>query len=384
MFAWRKSKPGCDDSLVPHGFVGQATEEFMSPRNAESTQPDLPPSDANQIPIPKFRQAPQPIDGGVRRGPVSVPAQKVRPSSAATNPQTKSAPAFWRPLPPVQELNKLRMALQEERAKGSDRRVEPVLSTSVAASPVATSQALSIAAPAAPSVATPIACSVTPSVHPEQLSSSALIETTNATISLATPKSKPTRVAAWIESGKTTAAAFNAEMRRRWLLTANFGQQLWARRVRIRLAARVPFHRIPFARIAAAPVLAWRGLVTGARQNARLATSMTMAIFSALLALGLIVATRRYDPAAHATARNAVLPEAMADSTPIATSNPGPAKAAESSAVKPRLSKTIVGQSANAVSVVQAAERKPIRKRAHRSGDDDYIAPDTYVSYGKR
>ena len=348
----------------------------MSPRNAESTQPDLPSSDANQIPMPQFRRGSEEPDTVVRRGPASVPAQAPHANAVSARPNARpgSGPSL---LPPVQQLNKLRMLLQEEREKGVARHVQGIVATSVETPPE-----LPIALSAASPIAKPDATRSAPTL--EQPLASALIEKPAEPASPAMPKSKPAPFAAWIESGRTAASAFNAEMRSRWLLTANFVRQLWTQRVRIRLAARVPFHRIPFARIAAAPVLAWRALATGARQNARLATSMTMAIFSALLALGLIVATRRYDPAAHAAARNAVPPAAMADSTPIAPSNRGTTKAAETSAVKPRPSKTVVGQSANAGSVVQAAERKPIHKRAHRGGNDDYVAPDTYVYYGKR
>ena len=376
MFARRKPKPGWDDSLVPHGFVGQATEEFMSPRSAESAQPDLTPSDSDLIPVPQFRRGAENPDAAVRRKPASVPGPEVRANTLAPRRGEKPA-AGPRLLPRVQELNKLRMLLQEEREKGVARHVQGIVATSVETPPE-----LPIALSAASPIAKPDATRSAPTL--EQPLASALIEKPAEPASPAMPKSKPARFAAWIESAKTAASACNAEMKRRWLLTANFGQQLWASRVRIRLATSLPLYKIPFARMATAPARAWCTMATGARKNARLATSMTMAILSALLALGLIVATRRYYPAAHAEARGSARPAATADSTPIEPRNPAPAKAAESSAPKPRLTKAAVGQSVKAGSVVQAAERKPIRKRAHRGGNDDYVAPDTYVYYGKR
>lgn len=324
----------------------------MSPRNAESAQPDLPHSDANQIPMPRFRRGPEQPDTAVRRGPASVPA-----SAAPTQPALRKAggvaPLPW-PLPPVQELNKRRMLLQEERAKSVERHVEPVL----VAPPVVASPAPKLAEPAA----------------------SAIVESVPGLIQVSTPKPEPIRVESGIqfklESGKKHATALLAEISRCSLEAGNFARQLWTRRVRIRLATRDPLQKI-----VSGPMAVCRAAANAIRQNARLVNSLAMATLSALLAWGLIAAARHYDPAAKAAGHDAARSFVKANPTLAA---PATAVVARDPASKPDGLRTASSASKKPTPVVQAAERKTIRKQEHRSGNDDYVAPDTYVYYGKR
>lgn len=323
----------------------------MSPRNAESAQPDLPHSDANQIPMPRFRRGPEQPDTAVRRGPASVPASTA-PTQPALRKAGEVAPLPW-PLPPVQELNKRRMLLQEERAKNAERHVEPVL----VAPPVVASPAAKLAEPAA----------------------SAIIETAPEPIQVSTPKPEPMRVESGLqfklESSKKHATALLAEIRYRSLEAGSFARRLWTRRVRIRLATRDPLQKI-----VSGPMAVCRAAANAIRQNARLVNSLAMATLSALLAWGLIAAVRHYDPAAKAAGHDAARsfvkanPALAAPATAVVAkdpaSKPDGLRTASSASKKPR--------------VVQAADRKTIRKQEHRSGNDDYVAPDTYVYYGKR
>lgn len=364
MFARRKSTLGCDDALVPHGFVGQAIVEFMSPRNAESAQPDLPGSGANQIPMPRFRRGPEQPDTAVRRGPASVPAEEIRANSVTARPSVTPAPGPSL-LPPVQELNKLRMLLQEERAKGAQRHVEPVRATSVA---------------------------IPPSRKLIEHAASVVTETAPEPASISTPQPEPAPIQPdpmWfqsrLESAKRIATTFVVEIKRRWLGAGAFAQQFWTRRVRIRLAARVPLQKI-----ISGPMSACRTAVNAVRRNARLVNSLAMATLSALLAWGLIAAVRHYDPADMAAGHGATPSSLSADSAPVnarsaptAPATPVVAKDVDSGARRNQ-ARAASHTSAKPTPVVQAADRKTIRRQAHRSGDDDYVAPDTYVYYGKR
>ena len=330
----------------------------MSPRNAESAQPDLPESDANQLPMPRVRRGPEQPDTAVRRGPASVPAEEIRANSSAAGTSAKSTPGPSL-LPPVQELNKLRMLLQEERAKGAERHVEPVL----AAPPVA--------APPAPKLAEPAA--------------SAVIERDPEPSRVATSQPEPAPLQPdpmWfqpkIESAKRWASTFVAELKRRSLDAGTFARELWMGRVRIRLALHAPLQRI-----VSRPMEVCRAAVNAVRQNARLVNSLAMATLSALLAWGLIVTVRHHDPAGKAAGNDAAHATVTANSASAAPAKAVAAKGT-SSAVKPNPTRAASHASKKPSPIVQAADRKTIRKAAQHRTNDDYVAPDTYVYYGKR
>lgn len=330
----------------------------MSPRNAESAQPDLPESDANQIPMPRFRRGPEQPDTAVRRRPASVPAEEIRANSAAARPTVRPAPGPSL-LPPVQELNKLRMLLQEERAKGAERHVEPVL----VAPPVV--------APPAPKPAEPAASVVVEKV-PEP-----------SPVAIAQPEPAPLQPdPMWfqpkIESAKRWASTFVAELKRHSLEAGSVAQQFWTRRVRIRLALHAPLQRI-----VSRPMEVCRTAVNAVRQNARLVNSLAMAALSALLVWGLIVTLRHHDPASKAARNDARHATVTANSASAAPAKAVAAKGA-SSAVKPNPATAASHASKKPSPIVQAADRKPMRKAAQHRANDDYVAPDTYVYYGKR
>lgn len=125
-------------------------------------------------------------------------------------------------------------------------------------------------------------------------------------------------------------------------------------------------------------------------RNWRLATSVSMAALSALLALGLILLVSRYQPASHAD-----------DTTSFQQNGPAPAT---QQAVAPVSAKTTPSKTSPAASaprktppVVNAAQRTPDESvaasathqsapahRAHHNADEDYVARDTYVYYGAK
>ncbi len=317
----------------------------MSPRNAESAQPELPPSDADRISMPKFRRDPEPSHPELRRGPVGVPADGDGAQPAARKPGVNREPLTW-PLPPVQELNKLRMLLQEERAKHGGDEPEPGHATTTDRELVRSSATgLSATSPA-----------------PTQLPTQPL-------------------EAAPLESGNRNATATTAaaEITHPSLEVATFVQQLWKRRVRIRLAASVRL-----GRIVSRPVQGWRVAMNAVRRNARLATSMAMAAFSALLALGLMLTVRHYNPATKIAVHSAARPAEAAKSTTALSKKTVAAAEIGSLAAKPDSSKPRPQAGASPAPVMQAADRKAIHRQPHRNKGDDYVARDTYVYYGKR
>lgn len=120
------------------------------------------------------------------------------------------------------------------------------------------------------------------------------------------------------------------------------------------------------------------------QQNSRLATSLAMAALSALLTLGLILIIGHYQPSANAEAPAVTsTPQQGVSAIPTnrLVAKPSPVSSAHS------------GSLANSAPVVNTTLREPanhrpattkLARRPHHNEDEDYVAPDTYVYYGKR
>jgi outer membrane receptor for ferric coprogen and ferric-rhodotorulic acid len=153
---------------------------------------------------------------------------------------------------------------------------------------------------------------------------------------------------------------------------------LMNRRIRIRIAAtsqlRTYVGRLQDAQTRSRNIL---------RQNSRLATSLAMAALSALFTLGLIVTVGRYQPSANANV-SGIAPTRQSAATVPATPvvpKPSPTRTANSEpAAKPA---TVVNTALRTQEKIAPPRTKTVR-RPHHNEDEDYVAPDTYVYYGKK
>ena len=153
-------------------------------------------------------------------------------------------------------------------------------------------------------------------------------------------------------------------------------------RTRVRLAGFPLRIRILFTRA----ISEWRLKANTVGSDSRLLTSMTMALCTALLALGLVSSARRYGNASlpsHLV--HSSRPQAAAVATsPTVTSTKATSVRTESSTkkqeartVRPRPMPT--ARPAPTARSVQAARPRP---KPRRSEEDDYVARDTYIYYG--
>lgn len=409
----------------------------MPPSKAESSNPD--PQDEKPMAMPTFRWSPPPADPSMRRAPASVPVDTSRVRPLVKKPEAKSAALSW-PAAQVQELNKRRMLLQEEREQRSVSPVSPSTPTESASTPrreavpkvdkIETSTALSPNSEKAaetvlriPPSQRLLASTKAGVQHIELLmrslllwarerqsrfvtglgelkeriqraSKAAALAKTLRAVNAPQQRSRDTEPAAPIRSEHIESAPVAAvpdtrsgdgAPRSRGMGVIDSARQLWARRVLIRISAGKQLQGIT-ARISSA----YDAAAAYPRKNERLASSMSMAALSALLALGLILAIRHYNPAGQSSVRSVSVEKSAAQPPATAGFTTAPARAATASEAtsapigKPDAGMSIVTPARLAVSAPRgSAARKVPGHRTHRSSDEDYVAPDTYVYYGK-
>lgn len=415
----------------------------MPPSNAESAPID-PHDSTKPIEMPKFRWSPPPADPTVRRAPASVPANdnRVRPLPKKQESKSSSLQSL---LPRVQELNKRRMLLQEEREQREPSTLQAesiaMQAESVAAEtspvPIETPEPQQIGVektlvsgpadtiPEVPHSATQL------KLRSQQFLRETRTRLVQAYQSLASAwqwmSQQTTKVAAnfaglnkrirsasetailakkirWANripktSGNTaselqivkptapgatsqpTTHAFGTNARLRVLTVTRSAQQFWERRVLIRVRAG------KHLRNAIVKVEATRAQAAALRKNRRLANSMLMAALSALLALGLVLVVKRYAPIEATVVKSPVHPAVAS----VNSSAVSPKPAVNDAVAKPVVAKQIVATSLITPMAVakptaqKVVTHKAILRRTHRQGnDDDYVAPDTYVYYGHR
>ncbi len=127
------------------------------------------------------------------------------------------------------------------------------------------------------------------------------------------------------------------------------------------------------------------------QSNERLWTSMAMAGLSALLALGVVVGLRRFDPAypggAPETVSASTAPKTSASVMParaavVSKRRPSPVVAARVGVENAALRNSVMPSQRTVIAKpAPAANPKPKVRRS--SEDDDYVAPDTYVRYSR-
>lgn len=406
----------------------------MPPSIAESSQPD--PQDDKSPEMPRFRWSPPPADPSVRRAPASVPANSNRAPVPVRKPEALSSPLPWPPTQ-VQELNKRRMLLQEEREKRSTTAPPPAEMT--AEEPVRSTHETSAPLEAEIKTSTaPLVSSVPPAQAVPAISLSSRVAaiagsgSRRAQSLMRTSRRWASEKQSGFASGITAlrerirdasrAAALARTMRAvsaksecnesapsqpavpntfeaassgapgarpissrfRDGGAAGRARQLWARSVVVAVSARKQIQgaatRVSSVRDDAAARL---------RKNERLATSMSMAALSSLLALGLIVAIR-HNPSASGPVRSVSLENVAAQekslAQPAATVNSTSDSVKAADAVdttgapgKPDARMSIVTPASLTVSRKNTRAGKVAARRSHRNADEDYVAPDTYV-----
>ena len=410
----------------------------MPPSSAESSQPD--PQEEKPIEMPRFRWSPPPADPSVRRAPASVPANDNRPSSLLKKPEARSSPLPWPPTH-VQELNKRRMSLQEEREQRSAA-VAPTAESTAKQPARGNHEASEPQLDEVKTLTTPLTSSASPGDTVAPVSLSGRLRTIAgrgarcAQVAMSTSRQwasdrqsgftasvtalkERIRIASRTAALARTVRAVNtksneseaahaavpsthieavagaatptrsASFHSRGLGVTGYAQKVWARCVPIAIGAGKQ------AQGAATGIRSLRdGAAARLRTNERLATSMSMAVLSALLALGLIIAIMHH-PSASGPVRSVSLDKPATQekrvAQPAATVN-----SAGDSARAPNRAGAVgtAGKSGARMSVVTAAsltvstKRTPARKsathRAHRNSDEDYVAPNTYVVVGRR
>ncbi len=166
----------------------------------------------------------------------------------------------------------------------------------------------------------------------------------------------------------------------------------------LKLTIRIPHQ--DFARIAAAISavrVPWNRARQAVNRDSRLWMSMVMAGLSALLAVGVISTLSRYQPGSSPAVVGAQSPDTATNIKPaeLASTPPGVSKAAASSMVQ-RPSPSLRTQMNAAEKHTEVAAPKPAKpastkpapstrpnRKMHNSEDDDYVAKDTYVVYGR-
>jgi hypothetical protein len=120
------------------------------------------------------------------------------------------------------------------------------------------------------------------------------------------------------------------------------------------------------------------------QRDSRLVTSLAMAGLSALLTLGLIVGVGRYQPSASAggpgTTSTPQYDAVTIPAHPIAA-KPSPTGKAQPEAL---MKQSPVVNTSLQTPIHPSATKPPSARRAHHNADEDYVAPDTYVYYGKK
>ena len=437
MFARRKRRPRDEEPLVPHGLIWQATEETMPPSSA---QPD-PHDSAKPIEMPKFRWSAPPADPTVRRAPASVPANdnRVRPLPKKQESKSSSLPS----LPRVQELNKRRMLLQEEREqrKPSTLQAESVAAQAeyvtaetcpvhepqqVMAQETSVSELAAITTVKEPHTPAPlklrsqhflrktrtqlrqtyqvltsawqrvsqrtakVAVGMTGLSKRIQSASNTAIRATKIRLANRVPKASSTASELQIVkptvpsvTSRPTTPALRTSVRLRLLTVTRSAQQFWERKVLIRVRAGKQFRNVILK------FESTRAQTTAAlHKNERLASSMLMAGLSALLALGLVLVVKRYEPV---NAMKSMQRPAAADvNSSAVTTKPAVVDVEGVAVAKPVVAQPIVETSlatpmaTTKPTAQKAVTRKATSRRTRQGTDDDYVAPDTYVYYGHR
>jgi hypothetical protein len=427
MFPWRKRKPQEEESLVPHGLIWQATEEPMPPR-AESSKPNAPPSATTitlspQIPpavkmpmgrveagatppvnigglAPKLDEIPRPlpwaslnVKDAIKKPPVLDDASFWRtPARSANVTGISSVPNKSAPIEDKPEI-KLSSPAKAINDRGTSRKTLPRVfvdckrelsgALSEARHGVAELSANAKHAYAAWKVRR----NITQARQGAEARIAHLrIDASRQKRAAVRKQNLSLRMTAVISGAQGVVSGMQEKAATVFEGSGQLVRRMSARRVRVRIAAggelAIFFQRMKRTH---------GELRLALQRNSRLATSMTMAALSAVLALGLILLVSRSQPSASAGTRAVISPQQQRSSVPQPVhSEPSKSFASNSAQSAPLPAGNI--SSAKASAVVSTALRAPIKPsrskaaapRPHHNEDEDYVARDTYVYYGTK
>ncbi len=381
MFWRRRRLPEEDEPLIPRGMIWQATADDVSEEPPPVMQEDSP-NDAARIPpkpvsipaqasqAPQFRD--QTVDFPAYRKPLvgSALPKPVEPARQPVPPRPTLV--VTAPVPPVPGT-----ILDEAKSPASDQRdtrlpnAPPVWRTAQAKIAERVAQLRS-------ATANRVSLETTRLSEFRRRSGSAIADTTLKLKN--SSKLALLRSQAQVQSVREQVKSIHVDM--------SGPARAWQRVRDMKVTVRIPSSNLrviaAFKRDAQA---LGAQLQKNVQRNEHLWTSMAMAALSALLALGVAEGLRRYDPAYPAAA-----PETVSASTASKTSasvvpiratvlskkRPSPIVAAQVGVEKAAINNPVVTSQKPT-----AAMPKP-KPRIHRSEDDDYVAADTYVRYGRR
>jgi len=403
MFAWRKPKTSDDEPLVPHGLIWQATEEPM-PAKAERTDPVTAEElhSPTKVPLKHAdpRSQPASTDAPPKMGAVSEPLPW---ASMNAKDAVKRAPPFWDSSSGLKSPpTTFATGADDSKAANSKARAIPEIKDAADQSAAEgfafkqfvaeRNQELRAAWSEFTHVIAEVLANTRHAYANLQLRENVRRTREQAQIRLAqgvasisrqapetfVAEQRPSKMQAGI------AAAGSVARRLRSKTTATFSdarksaRRLMTRRVRIRIAAgsqlRPYIARLQDVRAKSRTIL---------NRDSRLVTSLAMAGLSALLTLGLIVGVGRYQPSASASGPAITPTRQQGSATPAHPVSAKPSSTRNTHSV-PLTKQAPVVNAALQTPVQPATSKQSSARRARHNPDEDYVAPDTYVYYGKK
>jgi hypothetical protein len=347
MLARRKPNPQDDEPLVPRGLISQALDASPSTsENAPSTQlSSSPPTTAEALKL--------------------APARALRWPRAAR--QVKEGMRIVRAVPPT--LQHVRKHVQTSTDQISSQ----------------WAQASNFASACAGAIRSNVIRVVPAALH--KIRSSAQLSSniarfrkfTSASASRAVGLSRDWSTQAVVNFRRLTRASSQRLKQMHTQARLQEPKPAVGFRLRVQLAGAPLKARIAWARASSEWDLRWESL----SKNSRLWSSLALSALSALAIMGIFSTARHYAKAS--------LPSNRAASV-SSTKNADTATAVVPLTVKVprRVSAIQTSQPESTSARPRAAQHKiqhpavPARQRVHRNEDEDYVAKDTYVNYGKR
>lgn len=413
MFAWRKPKPSDDEPLVPHGLVWQATEEPM-PAKAERIDPGSPREASSPFPVPKTRIDPpnehyRDDDGAPpKMGAASDPlpwasmnakdAVKRPPPFWDSNASLKALPAkpspdacdsnstdSFRAIPTLSVVPAIN-AETADRSATARVALKRFLADRAEELHATWSELTHVIAELFANTRHKFAdWQLRENIRRTREQAQVRLAQSIANVSHQAPKAgaaadeqKTSKMQDRLRVARNTALLIQNKAAAALAGSKQSARGLMNRRIRIRIAAasqlRTYVGRFQDAQTRSRNIL---------QRNSRLVTSLAMAALSALFTLGLIIIVGHYQPSANADVPG-IAPTrqsaATIPTTPV-VAKPSPTRTANSAAATKAV--PVVNTALRTQEKVVPVKTKTVR-RPHHNEDEDYVAPDTYVYYGKK
>lgn len=406
MFAWRKPKPSDDEPLVPHGLIWQATEEPM-PAEAERTDPVAAPELYSPITIPLKRTDSPPEQPAPANTPPKMGAASELLPWASMNAKdaVKRPPPFWDSNGDSKILRATSATSTSDSKPANSLKTTPTPEIKDAADQSATedfafkqfiaerNKELGAAWSEFTHAVAEMFANTRHAYANLRLRENARRTREQAHIRLARSVANisrhtqlsvadvkwPSKMRTEFLAAGSVARRFRSKTAAAFANSRKSARGLMARKIRVRIASgsqlRSYTARLQDFRAKSRTIL---------QRDSRLVTSLAMAGLSALLTLGLIVGVGRYQPSASAggpgTTSTPQYDAVTIPAHPIAA-KPSPTGKAQPEAL---MKQSPVVNTSLQTPIHPSATKPPSARRAHHNADEDYVAPDTYVYYGKK